>query len=345
MTTATPPAPVKPLSERERQELSVAKMLELLPGNLDSDRFKAFALAVLRDPNLAGCTEQSKLLALADCAKLGLYPDRNLGHVWLVPFNKSIKVGNQWRKEKQVTLIPGYQGYIELARRSGAVKSVHTGVVYQKDLDQNRFRSWTDDSGRHIHHEPAPFEEDRGKVVGVYCVATLTDGRPQIEVMSWAEVQAIKNRSKSKDDGPWVTDELQMARKTVLRRARKYWPQSPELALLGNYDDEQDGLVIEGKTVTPSKAIANLDDLTDRLIGQSEQDEPPFDGDHAEDASQTEPDAEPQHASKAHVSPSRKSKAKAEPMSEADEFERENPVDPKGSELFGNQPSATEQGQ
>lgn len=55
---------------------------------------------------------------------------------------------------------------------------------------------------------------------------------------------------------------------------------------------------------------------------------------------------------KPHVSPPReeaakpaKSKARPEPASEAEQFERDNPVEPKGSELFGNQPSAVESGQ
>lgn len=235
MATALQPAQ----SEREMQEIKVSSMLALLPESVDAERFKAFSVAILRDPKLKSCSEQSKLLALADCAKLGLYPDRNLGHVWLVPYGNA------------VTLIPGYQGYIELARRSGAVKSVHADVVRQGDT----FRVWTDDHGRHLLHEPDVFG-DRGEPVGVYCIATTSSGPPQIEVMSWDDVMKVRERSKAGNSGPWKTDTEAMARKTVVRRARKYWPQSPELAALGAMDDKLDGLVIDGVGMEPSKRVS-----------------------------------------------------------------------------------------
>lgn len=234
MATALQPAQ----SERELQEIKVSSMLALLPESVDAERFKAFSVAILRDPKLKSCSEQSKLLALADCAKLGLYPDRNLGHVWLVPYGNA------------VTLIPGYQGYIELARRSGAVKSVHADIVHQGDT----FRVWTDDHGRHLLHEPDVFGE-RGEPVGVYCIATMNSGPPQIEVMSWEDVAKVRERSKAGNSGPWKTDTEAMARKTVVRRARKYWPQSPELAALGAMDDKLDGLVIDGVGMEPNKRV------------------------------------------------------------------------------------------
>ncbi len=251
----------KTLSVRERQQKLTADMIPYLPANIDADRFQAFSLAVLRDPALAECSEKSKLLALVDCAKLGLYPDKNLGHVWLVPFNNNVGTYRDPKWEKQVTLIPGYQGYIELARRSGVVRSVHTDIVHEEDT----FRVWTDDGGRHILHEPDPFAllGERGKPVGVYCIATMADGSRQIETMSYTAVLAIKARSKASKSGPWVTDEDMMARKTVVRRARKYWPQSPELAQFGAMDDKLDGVVDAASpparnTVKPSVSVDDL---------------------------------------------------------------------------------------
>lgn len=223
-----PNGEAKRLTKRQEQGVAVEALLQLLPASIDEERFKAFALAVMRDPNLKDCDEQSKLIALSDCAKLGLYPDRHRGHVWLVPYGK------------KVTVIPGYQGYIELARRSGVVKTVHTDLVYASDV----FRVWTDETGRHIIHEPDPFDENRGHPIGGYCVATLHDSPAQIETMSWKQIMDIKKRSASAS-GPWKTDEHEMARKSVVRRARKYWPQSDELLELAKYDNEVDGVIDE----------------------------------------------------------------------------------------------------
>jgi recombination protein RecT len=47
--------------------------------------------------------------------------------------------------------------------------------------------------------------------------------------MTRAEVDAIRARSRSRDDGPWVTDYAEMAKKTVLRRTLKLCPKSTEM--------------------------------------------------------------------------------------------------------------------
>jgi recombination protein RecT len=47
--------------------------------------------------------------------------------------------------------------------------------------------------------------------------------------MTTAQIEAIRSRSKSKDNGPWMTDWVEMAKKTVLRRLFKMLPVSVEV--------------------------------------------------------------------------------------------------------------------
>jgi recombination protein RecT len=47
--------------------------------------------------------------------------------------------------------------------------------------------------------------------------------------MSKKDVDAIRARSKASGSGPWVTDYVEMARKTVLKRACKYLPMAIEI--------------------------------------------------------------------------------------------------------------------
>jgi len=49
--------------------------------------------------------------------------------------------------------------------------------------------------------------------------------------MTIDEVNQIKNRSESakKGNGPWITDYFEMVRKTVIKRASKYWPKVDRL--------------------------------------------------------------------------------------------------------------------
>jgi len=73
----------------------------------------------------------------------------------------------------------------------------------------------------------------RGDMIGAYCVWTLKNGDKQFEVMDREQILAIRDRSSAKTKegdavGPWKTDEEEMWRKTVVRRASKYMPRSCE---------------------------------------------------------------------------------------------------------------------
>jgi recombination protein RecT len=56
----------------------------------------------------------------------------------------------------------------------------------------------------------------------------MSNGEIDTEVMTLAEVEAIRKRSKASGSGPWVTDFEEMAKKTVIRRHSKRLTLSPE---------------------------------------------------------------------------------------------------------------------
>jgi recombination protein RecT len=161
-----------------------------------------------------------------------------LGQFYLVPF------GNV------ATPIIGYRGLLELARRSGQISSIRAVVVYEKDTFK-----LTEGIEQTIHHERY-LGGDAGKPVYVYAVARLKDNSVQVEVMSRAQVEAIRARSRSGTNGPWVTDWEEMAKKTVFRRLAKWLPLASERfekALEMDNDDYVDGEVV-GEAVTSEAA-------------------------------------------------------------------------------------------
>ena len=189
--------------------------------------------AVHKNPTLLKCSIKSLTTAVIDAVQLGLEPGGPLGHAYLVPFfNKKIGV-------MECVLIVGYQGYIALARRSGEIESVFTQIIYSRD----DYRIIYGDSPRVTHEPYIPDPEnedapqDRGKPVGGYCVARYKDGGYHIEVMTVGDIDKIRLRSRAANSGPWVTDWEMMARKTVIRRARHYWPISVEMASAFELDD------------------------------------------------------------------------------------------------------------
>ena len=180
-----------------------------IPRHLNPDRVARIAVTVMRrTPKLAECTPASFLGALMTCAQLGLEPGP-LGHAYLVPY------GNE------VTFIAGYRGLVDLARRSGQVSSVQARVVRQGDQFDYAF-------GLEPKLEHKPTADADKPVTHAYAVIRLKDGGVDFDVMTKAEIEAVRARSRAAKSGPWVTDWAEMAKKTVLRRLLKTAPMSVE---------------------------------------------------------------------------------------------------------------------
>lgn len=209
-------------------ESNKAELASVLPKHLTIDRLIKVALyAYAKVPLLQACTMESVVSCIKSLAELGLEPGGALGHAYLVPFNDK-------RSGTTIcTLIIGYRGFIELARRSGRLSQIEAHVVHANDSFEIEFGLEP-----RLRHAPK-LSGDRGNPVAVYCVARLADGAKHVEVMEWSAVQAVKARSRSANSGPWVTDELEMARKTVVRRAAKYLPLSAELAKAFDAEGEE----------------------------------------------------------------------------------------------------------
>ena len=200
---------------------------KLLPKHLTVERLEnTAAAAMMRTPALQQCSLPSMFAAVMVCAELGLEPTGAYGGVWLVPFQNK-KTGHL-----EVQPIIDYRGMLDIARRSGQVGRIEAHVVHENDLFRLRYGTESV-----LEHTPA-IKGDPGPVVGAYAVAELKDGTKQIEFMTIAELDRIKNRSKAVDSGPWVTDPEEMMKKTILRRLCKLLPRSIEMRRAEEVDDE-----------------------------------------------------------------------------------------------------------
>lgn len=190
-----------------------------LPKHLNPERVARIAVTVMRrTPQLAECTPESFLGALMTCAQLGLEPGP-LGHAYLVPYGR------------EVTFIAGYRGLVDLARRSGQVESVSARVVREGDEFAYAF-------GLEPKLEHTPKADVDKPVTHVYAVIRLKDGGVDFDVMTRAEVEAVRRRSRASDNGPWKTDYAEMAKKTVLRRLLKTAPMSVEYQQAVSNDEQ-----------------------------------------------------------------------------------------------------------
>jgi len=196
---------------------NVQRQLALVvPSHLNMTKLLNDAFQLIKGNDyLLKCSKRSLIAGIMAMAELGLSARKELGQAHLVPF-KNTKTG-----ELDATLIIGYRGYIVLAKNTGEIGKVSAHAVYSND--QFSVKYGTDE---YLHHEPA--EGARGDFKGAYCVFFYKDGQTSFEYMKKERIDAVRARSKAKDEGPWQTDYEEMAVKTVIRHHAKYAPLSTE---------------------------------------------------------------------------------------------------------------------
>lgn len=236
------PAPrtIRGYLEGEQFRMSVAKAL---PSHLTPERFIRVAItATTKNPKLLQCDEASFFGALLSLSQLGLEPDGRNAH--LIPYGTTCQ------------LIIDYKGLVELIMRSGLVSYIHADKVCEADefiFDRGELKSHT-----------INFKMPRGSVYCYYALCRFKDGTEKVEVMTKPEIDAIRNRSRAGNAGPWVTDYDEMAKKTVFRRLSKWISISAEFrdALDKDADtiEEQrfnnavQAKIVEGPTFSPASA-------------------------------------------------------------------------------------------
>lgn len=195
-----------------------------MPKHLSADRFIRVAITALtRTPKLMECSQESFFKCLLDLSAMGLDPDGYRAH--LIPFNNR-KLGTV-----DCQLIVDYKGLVDLVRRDEKVVDVQCYTIREND-------SCVVKNGV-LEHSYNPMES-RGDVKATYTRIDWSSGHTSFgEPMSRDEAELVRKRSKSANSGPWVTDFVEMWKKTNVRRDSKMWPLSPETRESVEKDDDQ----------------------------------------------------------------------------------------------------------
>jgi recombination protein RecT len=216
----------------------IDRLEELLPPVLKGHGARLAKRAVLtfsRSPKLQACSADSFVRCVLEAAELGLAIDGRLGHA--VPFNNKVKDADgveRWRME--ATFIPDYRGLVAVAKRGGLIRDVRADVVCQNDHFEARR-----DGDRDILIHRRDLRQKRGPIYAAYTIVVLPDSTWRHELMDQEELDKVRSRSKSysaeKPSGPWVTDEAEMCKKTVVKRALKLYTEDPALRRALDADD------------------------------------------------------------------------------------------------------------
>jgi recombination protein RecT len=228
-------------SNRIRDQLNQA-----VPKWLNVDRLLRIMFgAALKNPKILDCSKESILRTVMECAQLGLEPI--LGRAYPVPYYNSKK------KVLELQLQVGYQGLVDLARRSNTISDVWGANVYENDIF---FLTYGMD--RKLKHTPWFMDPQKrengqsGEIIGAYVVWQLKDGTKHPEFMPisdihkrrdlsqayrWAET-GDPNRGGGKKDSIWHEWPEEQNLKTVIKHSSKLVPASIEFMQAVETDNE-----------------------------------------------------------------------------------------------------------
>lgn len=205
-------------SLRALLEKSKPSFAAVLPRHLTPDRLLKLAMAaVSKDTKLLTCTQTSILQAVMTSAELGLEPNTPLGLGYILPFR------NAQTGQNEATFIVGFKGLVRLAYQSGEVESWYAETIYERDRYLVRLGSEP-----RLDHEPC-MSGDRGGPVAFYSVVKFKGSAERaFLIMTKADIEKIRARSKQPNGPAWSGSYDEMAKKTVMRRHSKVLPLSEE---------------------------------------------------------------------------------------------------------------------
>lgn len=152
-------------------------------------------------------------------------------------------------RDNEVKLDISYMGLMEIAVRSGSIRFARARMVHAADT----FELGAEDQAPVHKRNPFLTFEQRGDYIGVYVTVKTLQGDWLTDPMNLEEVYNIRARSPSyqgyeadnKKKTPWVTDFPEMAKKSVVKNAYKYWPRSDRLDQAIHYLNTDGGQGIE----------------------------------------------------------------------------------------------------
>lgn len=225
---------------------------------INFDREAGFAVQAMQNNDflakIAISNRQSVVNAVNNIASIGISLNPAKKQAYLVP------------RDGRVCLDISYMGLVDLATSTGSIRWAQAELVHANDhFELNGIDSAPT-------HQFNPFSPERGEVVGAYVVVKTCDGDYLTTTMSRADIDSIMKRSQSFKSGkssPWKTDYGEMAKKTVVKRAYKYWPKTDRLDQAIHYlnTDSGEGLAQEQSPEAPqgdanliSELLANVED-------------------------------------------------------------------------------------
>jgi recombination protein RecT len=244
-TAVRRPDPSTPQGLAYELEKGAEQLRRALPAHISPEKFqRTIITAAQANPDLLRSDRQSLLLACMKAAQDGLLPDGR--EAALVIFNNREKDGQgKWVTVKKAQYMPMVYGLRKKILQSGEIRDITAKVVYRAEYERGTFL-YEEGTERMLRHKPdlllSDEDIDDDNIVAAYSIATFKDGTMSYEVMSRADINRVRQASKTgavgmanykgepiEPKGPWVDWFSEMAKKTVMRRHAKTLPMSGDI--------------------------------------------------------------------------------------------------------------------
>lgn len=230
----------------------------LVDRNISFERESGFAIQILQNNDfamkVAMGAKPSLIAAVTNIAAIGISLNPARKQAYLVP------------RGGKICLDISYIGLLDIAVASGSIMWGQAELVRENDA----FKRVGMD--KQPVHEFEPFAKNRGEIVGVYVVVKLHNGDYLTTTMDLDEVYSIRDRSESwkrNGGGPWKTDEGEMIKKTVIKRAYKLWPKTERLDHVMDHLNNANG---EGLSDKPDDWIDVAPMIADAMATRTDAD-------------------------------------------------------------------------
>ena len=185
-----------------------------------------------------------------------------------ITLNPAAKLAYLVPRDGGVCLDISYMGLLHLAMSTGSIMWGQCKLVHENDGYES---VGLDQAPRHKYNAFG----DRGAIVGGYCTVKTADGDYLTEEMSLQDIKKVQDKSKAgkSPKGPWINHWSEMARKTIVKRASKYWPKVERLdrAIHNLNTDVGEGLQDEPAAeviINPTDSIAAAVERQGRTVEQ-----------------------------------------------------------------------------
>lgn len=214
------------------------KFAAIIPDGLNFDIVKSsIESEFVKNPDLLLCSQRSIIYAIKTVVNVGLVPNSNTGQCYFIPFK------NSKLKEKDLNVIIGYRGLVDLMYRSGLVKKIEVKAVFKGDNFDYSFGL-----NQELKHRPNG-NVNKDDLTHVYCIIELATGGVLFDVMNRVELTEFRDSSanykyakknKHEEKTIWSIHFVEMCKKTILRRMSKIVPLSIEVRNIIGFDEKTD---------------------------------------------------------------------------------------------------------